>query len=100
MYCYNWDHMQARAREVCPHCHARFTTVEELVTHVAAHHQAGSSRPQGTARPTRNEDQCPHCGERISDPVALVRHVQSHEYAQHTRNRGTPRPSHSECVIS
>lgn len=68
----------ASAREVCPHCGARFGEVEALVSHVtSAHAEPAPMAPTRAASGVGRGDACPRCGQSFSDVLALIAHCES-----------------------
>lgn len=59
---------QKQKREVCQHCRGRFSSAQQLSSHIREYHPVRSWR--------RHQDACPRCGQQFTDAVALVAHVE------------------------
>lgn len=67
--------------EECPVCHARFGSVNELISHSEAVHSGQESAEGASAGP----DICPKCQRAFSDPVTLIRHVETEHFGNSSR---------------
>ncbi|CAD7696046.1 unnamed protein product [Ostreobium quekettii] len=73
--------VQQQKREVCRHCGARFSQVQQLTQHLRDYHPTQDSR--------QDRDICPRCGQQFTDVVALVQHTE----------RGCRDPKRSGCIL-